>query len=95
MRICTRVSEAPHSGLVFTAFLMEKTDQGKRTPIIPLLSDNQGNVYFLLDSKPRKMPLAVVLMKLMLLLHRNCCTQAPSHVKRDFNQWADKLTHPD
>ena len=36
--------------LVLTAFLFEKNDQDERLPIIPLLSDNQGNVYSLLDS---------------------------------------------
>ena len=31
----------------------------------------------------------------MLLSHRIGCTLAPFHVKRDGNQWADELTHPD
>ena len=37
-------------------------------------------------------------MELMLLLHRNGCTRAPSYVKRDFHRWADEVTpvtHPD
>ena len=33
-------------------------------------------------------------MELMLLIHRQGCLLAPSHVKRDLNQWADSLTHP-
>ncbi|CAE7941839.1 unnamed protein product [Symbiodinium necroappetens] len=81
-----------------TAFLVEKNDQDERLPIIPLLPDNQGNICSPLDSKSRKMLSAAILMELMLLLHRNrCtgCTLAPSHVKRDINQWADELTHPD
>ncbi|CAE7490451.1 unnamed protein product [Symbiodinium sp. KB8] len=36
--------------LVLAAFLFGKNDRDERLPIIPLLSDNQGNVYSLLDS---------------------------------------------
>ena len=31
----------------------------------------------------------------MVLLHRKGCALSPSHVKRDFNQLSDELTHPD
>ena len=38
--------------------------------------------------------LAGVLMELVLLLHREGCV-APSHIPREFNTWADELSHPD
>ena len=79
-------------GTLVTAFSL-KTMTRTSACIIPLLWDNQGNVFSLLDSKSRKMPSAAVL--LMLLLHRKSCTLAPFHVKQDVNQWADELTHPD
>ena len=63
--------------------------------MIPLLPDNQGDIYSLLDIKSRKMLSAAILMEPMLLLHRKGCILAPTHVKRNLNQWADELTHPD
>ena len=33
-------------------------------------------------------------MEVMFQLAANPCTLLPTHVKRDFNQWADDLTHP-
>ncbi|CAE7937086.1 unnamed protein product [Symbiodinium sp. KB8] len=69
-----------------------KTSHRSGPILIPVLSDNQGNVYSLLDGKSRKLPSAALLMELMLLIHRQGCLLAPSHVKRDLNQWADSLT---
>ncbi|CAE7351464.1 unnamed protein product [Symbiodinium necroappetens] len=40
----------------------------ERLPIIPLISDNQGNIYSLIDNKSRKMPSAAILIELMSLL---------------------------
>ena len=42
----------------------------------------------------RKMPTAGLLMEIMFQLTATSCSLMPSHVKRDFNQWADDLTHP-
>ena len=38
---------------------------------------------------------AAILMELVLLLHRHGCSLAVNHVPREFNMWADELTHPD
>ena len=57
-------------------------------------SDNQGNVYGLLNEYTKKMPTAGLLMEVMFQLTANTCTPLPKHVKREFNQWADDLTHP-
>ena len=67
----------------------------KRGPVLlPLASDNQGNIYGLLNDYTRKMPTAGLLMEIMFQLTATSCSLMPSHVKRDFNQWADDLTHP-
>ena len=63
--------------------------------MIPMVSDNQGNIYAILNQKTRKMQTALLLMELVLQLHLHECQVAPSHVKRDLNQWPDELTHPD
>ena len=41
------------------------------------------------------MPNAAILMEIVLTLHDQQVMLGPSHVKRDFNTWADELTHPD
>ena len=61
---------------------------------IPLLSDNQGNVYSILNNATRKMPTAVILMELVYQLYQAGHMLAPAHSRRDDNQWADELTHP-
>ena len=58
-------------------------------------SDNQGNVFSLLNDCTRRMPNAAILMEIVLTLHDQQVMLGPSHVKRDFNTWADELTHPD
>ena len=42
----------------------------------------------------KKMPTAGLLMEVMFQLTANTCTLLPTHVKRDFNKWADDLIHP-
>ena len=81
--------------LLLVYFLIQKGSRGSARVMIPMVSDNQGNIYAILNQKTRKMPTALLLMELVLQLHLHECRVAPSHVKRDFNQWADELTHPD
>ena len=61
---------------------------------IPVITDNQGNVFSVLNNKTRQMPTAAIMMQIVLTLHKGGAQLAPSHVKRDLNQWADELTHP-
>ena len=80
--------------LLLTMFLCRNSTT-QRGPIqLPLASDNQGNVYGLLNEYSKKMPTAGLLMEVMFQLTANICSLLPKHVKRDFNQWADDLTHP-
>ncbi|CAE7402536.1 ppsC, partial [Symbiodinium microadriaticum] len=74
--------------LVLAHFLMEKAPAFIPNLRIPLVSDNQGNVYSLLNDKCKKMPTSVVLMEILLQLHVHGMQLAP-------NTWADELTHPD
>ena len=63
--------------------------------ILPLVSDNQGNVYSLLKEAAKKPITAVIAMEILLHTYIHQVGLAPHHVKRDYNQWADELTHPD
>ena len=81
--------------LILCHFLMEKAAACVPNLRIPLVSDNQGTVYPLQNDKSKKMPTSVILMEILLQLHLHGMQLARSHVKRDFNTWADELTHPD
>ena len=80
--------------LLLTMYLCEKSASTRGPVILPLMSDNQGNVYGLLNDYTKKMPTAGLLMEIMFQLTAHSCSLMASHVKRDFNQWADDLTHP-
>ena len=60
-----------------------------------VLSEIKGNVYSILNNATRRMPTAVILMELVYQLYQAGHMLAPSHSRRDDNQWADELTHPD
>ena len=56
---------------------------------------HQGNVMAMLKLGSKKPYTAAILMELVFLLHTHGCSLAANHVPREFNQWADELTHPD
>ena len=41
------------------------------------------------------MPTSAFLMQLIAMIYAAGVQLAPSHMKRDYNKWADELTHPD
>ena len=80
--------------LLVRAVLLCAAGSASHTRIL-VASDNQGNVFSLLNDSTRRMPNAAILMEIVLTLHDHQVMLGPSHVKRDFNTWADELTHPD
>ena len=80
--------------LILTSLLISKGGKSLLRTRLSLISDNQGNIFALLNQKTKKMPTSAFLMQLVLLLHEAGVQLAPSHMKRDLNQWADELTHP-
>eukprot|EP00435_Cladocopium_sp_Y103_P021864 s134_g5.t1 len=80
--------------LILTFLLIQKGGRSLLRTRLSLISDNQGNVFALLNQKTKQMPTSAFLMQLIVLLHRAGVQIAPSHMKRDYNQWADELTHP-
>ena len=73
--------------LILTKLLCQRSAPHRGPVQLPLASDNQGNIYGLLNEYSKKMPTAGLLMEVMLQLTANTCTFLPTHVKRDFNQW--------
>ena len=80
--------------LLVRAVLLCAAGSASHTRIL-VASDNQGNVFSLLNDSTRRMPNAAILMEIVLTLHDHQVMLGPSHVKRDFNTWANELTHPD
>ncbi len=83
----TRISALETFGtLILTKLLCQRSAPHRGPVQLPLASDNQGNIYGLLNEYSKKMPTAGLLMEVMLQLTANTCTFLPTHVKRDFNQ---------
>ena len=80
--------------LFLVLLLMERQPSASCRLHIPLISDNQGNVYSILNNATRKMPNSVVLMELVYQIYQAGHLLAPTHSERDENKWADELTHP-
>ena len=72
--------------LLLTMYLCEKSASNRGTVMLPLASDNQGNVYGLLNDHTKKMPTAGLLIKIMFQLTAHSCSLMASRVKRDLNQ---------
>ena len=91
-----RIAALELYGTLFLALLLMAQNPSTSCRLhIPLVSDNQGNVYSILNNATRKMPTAVILMELVYQLYQAGHMLAPTHSRRDDNQWADELTHPD
>ena len=56
------------------------------------ITDSQCNTYAMLRNYSRKLPTAAVHMELMSVSARNGVWPRISHVKREYNTWADDLT---
>ena len=90
-----RIAALELYGTLFLALLLMAQNPSTSCRLhIPLVSDNQGNVYSILNNATRKMPTAVILMELVYQLYQAGHMLAPAHSRRDDGQWADELTHP-
>ena len=81
--------------LILVALLIQRGNSTLLRLQLALISDNQGNVFALLNQNTRKMPTAAFLMQLVNLPYDKGVQLAPNHCKRDHKQWADELTHPE
>ena len=81
--------------LILTHFLLQLGGKSLLRSRLSLISDNQGNIFALLNKKTKRFPTSAFLMQLIVMIHAAGVQIAPSHMKRDYNQWADELTHPD
>ena len=90
-----RIAALELYGTLFLALLlMDRPPASSCRLHIPLVSDNQGNVYSILNNATRRMPSAIILMELVYQIYQAGHMLAPTHSRRDENKWADGLTHP-
>ena len=81
--------------LILAALLILRSGSTLLRLKLSLISDNQENIFTLLNQNTKKMPTSAFVMQLVSLLYAKGAQLAPNHCKRDHNQWADDLTHPD
>ena len=81
--------------LILTHFLLTLGGKSLLRTRLSLISDNQGNIFALLNQKTKHMPTSAFLMQLIVMIHAAGVQLAPSHMKRDYNRCAGELTHPD
>lgn len=62
---------------------------------IPLMTDNQGNAYSILNAQTKTWPNSALLMELVAQTLVAGTGLVVEHKKRDHNKWADQLTHSD
>ena len=89
-----RISSLELYGAVVLAKLITHK-LGSQPAIIPIFTDNQGNALALLSGRSKRWPNAAMIMDLVVTLHIAGSSIRPSFVKREFNTWADQLTHMD
>ena len=82
------------STLVLAALLIQHGSSTLLRLQLALISDNQGNVFALLNQNTRKLSTAAFLMQLVHLLYDRGAQLAPNHCKRDHNQWARRADSP-
>ena len=63
--------------LFLTMYLCKKSSSLRGPVLLPLASDNQGNIYGLLNDYTRKMPTAGLLMEIMFQLTATSCSLMP------------------
>ena len=80
-----------YGSVVLTKLILSKLAQ--KPAIIPIFTDNQGNALALLSSRSKRWPNSAMIMDLVVTLHLAGSSIRPSFVKREFNTWADQLTH--
>jgi hypothetical protein len=81
--------------LLFTALRLQQNCNATQPIHVPMLTDNQGNAFSILNNNTKKWPCAAILMELCYQAHTSACIPDIEHIKRDYNKWADALTNDD
>ena len=75
--------------LILAALLILRSGSTMLRLKLSLISDDQGNIFTLLNQNTKKMTTSAFVMQLVSLLYAKGAQLAPNHCKRDRNQCAD------
>jgi hypothetical protein len=82
-----------YGSLLLFHFLLQKIP-GHVVPLyLPLLTDNQGNAFSVLNHNTKKWPCSAIMMEICAQATKHNCIPQLEHIKRDRNTWADDLTN--
>ena len=64
--------------LILISFILKMGERHQLAIKIPVITDNQGNVFCMLNNKTRQMPTSAILMQLVLTLHKRGLSLPPA-----------------
>ncbi|CAK9030090.1 unnamed protein product [Durusdinium trenchii] len=64
--------------LILISFILKMGERHQLAIKIPVITDNQGNVFCMLSNKTRQMPTSAILMQLVLTLHKRGLSLPPA-----------------
>ena len=79
--------------LLFRHLVQRQETAQKAAIYVPLLTDNMGNVYSVLNARTKQWPCSAIMMELISEAHLSAVFPDIRHVKRELNTWADDLTN--
>ena len=79
--------------LLFRHLVQRQETATKAALYVPLLTDNMGNVYSVLNARTKEWPCSAIMMELISEAHLSAVFPDIRHVRREFNTWADDLTN--
>jgi len=79
--------------LLFRHLVQRQETAAKTALYVPLLTDNMGNVYSVLNARTKQWPCSAIMMELISEAHLSSVFPDIRHVRRELNTWADDLTN--
>ena len=73
--------------------LLEKQASSQIQIYLPMMTDNQGNAYSILNNNTRKWPCSAIVMEIATLSQAHNAVPAIQHKKREESTWADDLSN--
>ena len=64
--------------LILISFILKMGERRQLVIKIPVITDNRGNVFCMLNNKTRQMPTSAILMQLVLTLHKRGLSLPPA-----------------
>ena len=83
-----------YASLILQTCILTRIDKDQAVGVfIPYCTDNEGSAYCLLNETSKKWPSSVIVMEMLVQALAHNVQLAPTHVRREFNTWADSLVN--